>query len=503
MRILVWLSWWVDSAVAAHLLIQQWHEVIAWFMKNYADELNPNCHTREDRNMALKVAQKLWIRTFIIFDFREQYQSRIIDYITSWYAAWLTPNPDVLCNNLVKFDLFLEEALKLWCDGVAMGHYARICRRWEDVSEDIEDIWIKKQDIDNKTYKIIGICMDIHNSFWNTLTEKQYEKIVTDMLKEAWFKVSTQVSIDIIHNNKTYWKRYIDIVVDNQIILEFKVLHREYTLKWWMKQTRSYMELWNYASALLIDFWWERLRYHRLNNNTLLSKSHISCELSPISSASSFHLLKNKTNKDQSYFLSWLSQHQLAHAHFPLGELTKPEVRQIAHDIGLPNADRKDSQWLCFIGKVSIKEFLSDVLPKKEWNIVDISWNILWHHDGAHFVTIGQRTGLWLSWWPRYVVHKDTTSNTITVSKDEHTDLSRTSLTATNRHRTSWNAPTLPYACTAKIRYRQEDQACVIQETDDAWVYLVSFDTPQRAISPGQIIVIYQWDEVMGNAVIQ
>jgi len=377
-RVLLWLSWWVDSAVAGHLLIQQWYEVIAGFMKNYADEANVNCHTRQDRDMALKVAKHLWIKTFIIFDFREEYHQRIIQYIYDGYEKWLTPNPDVLCNSEVKFKLFLDHAKDLNCDYVATGHYVR--------TQDQED--------------------------------------------------------------------------------------KKLLLKW-------------------ID-----------------------------------------QNKDQSYFLSGLNQEQLASSLFPLGELTKDEVRDLAHEIKLPNADRKDSQGLCFIGKVPIKDFLSEALPKKSWNIVDTEGKILWEHEWAHFVTIGQRTGLGLWWGPWYVIAKDTDTNTITVSKDEQKDLMHSSLIASDIHRTSWEAPSFPFSCMAKIRYRQEDQPCTItlmnsqssrtpspsEAVGTRWMaeseivpwgrglgwgpLLVQFSTLQRAISPGQIVVFYEGETLIGSGVI-
>lgn len=112
--------------MAAAILLEQGHEVIAGFMKNYADESNPNCHTREDRDIAMKVAQHLGIKTFVIFDFRKEYEEHIIRYIYEGYQQGITPNPDVLCNTMVKFDLFLEAGLHLGCDAVATGHYARI-----------------------------------------------------------------------------------------------------------------------------------------------------------------------------------------------------------------------------------------------------------------------------------------------------------------------------------------------------------------------------------------
>ncbi len=233
-RVLVGMSGGVDSAVAAHLLLQQGYEVIAGFMKNYADEKNPDCHTKKDRNMAIKVSQHLGIDTFIIFDFRQQYHETIIQYIYDTYAAGQTPNPDILCNTEIKFKLFLEEAKKLGCDAVATGHYAHI--------------------------------------------------------------------------------------------------------------------------------------------------SH---------DTSGYHLHKGvDTNKDQSYFLSGLNQEQLAQSLFPLGTLTKPAVRDIATSIDLPNAQRKDSQGLCFIGKVSMKEFLAEALEKKEGDIIDATGKKLGTHDGVRFYTI-------------------------------------------------------------------------------------------------------------------
>ncbi len=352
MRILLGLSWWVDSAVAAYLLKQQWHEVIAWFMKNFANPENPHCHTREDRNMAIKVAHHLGIDTFIIFDFRKQYHDRIISYIYDGYKAWRTPNPDVLCNSLVKFDLFLEKWASLWCDAIATWHYARL----------IEEEWI-------------------------------------------------------------------------------------------------------------------------------------------------YHLLKwVDTNKDQSYFLSGLNQQQLSHSLFPLWGYTKDQIRKIATDIWLPNADRKDSQWLCFIGKVPIKEFLSEALPKKIGHIVDLDWKTLWEHDWAHFVTIGQRTGLWLSGWPWYVIDKNTETNTIVVSKDQQKDLYHRQCTASWWHR---SVPThtvdtfKEIQLMAKIRYRQEDQACTLRFDEERKLMHIHFDQAQRAISPGQIIVIYHADKLIWQGTIE
>ena len=124
-KILVWLSGGVDSAVAAYLLKEQWYEVVAGFMKNYVDEENPNCSTYKDASETIKVAKFLWIE-ILSFDLRQEYEDKIIKYIYDWYQKWITPNPDILCNTLIKFDVFLDKAIEAWFDWIATAHYARI-----------------------------------------------------------------------------------------------------------------------------------------------------------------------------------------------------------------------------------------------------------------------------------------------------------------------------------------------------------------------------------------
>lgn len=346
------MSGGVDSAVSAYLLMQQGYEVIAGFMKNYADESNPHCQTKIDRDMAIKVAQHLGITAFIIFDFRKQYHEKIVQYIYDGYKAGITPNPDILCNSEIKFKLFLEEWLKLGCDYIATGHYVR----------------------------------STHD-------------------------------------------------------------------------------------------------------------------------ADGYHLLKGvDSNKDQSYFLAGLTQDQLAHSLFPIGHLTKPEVRSIAEEIWLPNADRKDSQWLCFIGKVRIKDFLSQELPKQPGDIIDTNGKIVGQHEGVHFYTIGQREWIGIPGGgiPYYVIKKDLENNRLIVGTEEEADLFSSELTTLNRHRIG-KKYNLPLTAHAKIRYRQEDQAM----TMTAWTSWaessemhLTFDQPQRAISSGQTVAVYRGDELIGSGII-
>ncbi len=365
-KVLVGLSWWVDSAVSTYLLKEAGYDVSCGFMINYLDEEFPDsCPTREDLEEARKVAEFLNL-PFYTFDYREEYEKRIVEYIYREYNAGRTPNPDVFCNNLVKFDLFLEEALSLGFDAIATGHYARITSS------------------------------------------------PTLLLKEK------------------------GLGTDSSSLKERGLGGEVFLLKW-------------------ID-----------------------------------------PNKDQSYFLSRLSEFQLEKAIFPIWHLMKSEVREIARKIRLPNAERKDSQWLCFIGKVSMKEFLERRLPKKPGNILNIHGKIIGEHEWAFSYTIGQRKGIKVGGGPAlFVIAKDTSANTITVGNKDELSLYKNECILVE-----WSGKT-PEAWKkywAKIRYRQEDQK--VQLKTDSWQLIVSFEIPQRAITPGQICVIYNGDRVLGSGII-
>jgi GxxExxY protein len=510
MKILVWLSGGVDSAVAAYLLQQQWHEVVAGFMLNYMDESDPNCTTKADLESFHQVRQHLGISQYEIFDYRQEYEQLILNYIYEGYQQGITPNPDVYCNSLVKFDLFAKEAKQMGFDKIATGHYARVRR-----SEDDQKIrrWSEelKEEIDKKTYAIIGICIKIHNEFGNVLTEKQYENILKDSLIQQWFTLKQQVPIDIVFEGKKYGTRYIDLVIDGQIVLELKTLKSEYELKKWYKQTRSYLNLWKYSCGLLIDFGWEKLRYHRLNNPNLISSTSL------LSSESSFHLLRGVDYwKDQSYFLSQLTQEQLSFALFPLWAMTKEQVRALAHEIELPNASRPDSQGLCFVGKVRMADFLRDRLGSRPGNIILVDGTIVGQHDGAYQYTIGQRRNIKLP-FQAYVVGTDPIANTVIVAHAWEEDLLYSdSIEVRNWH---WISDLRPdgFACHCKIRYRQELQECTIwlkaEKAKDAenakkahsneTISHIDFAQPIKGVAPWQIVVCYDGDEVIGSGVIQ
>ena len=353
-KILVWLSGGVDSAVSAALLLQQGYEVVGGFMKNYVSETG-NCTTYKDAEEAIKVAKHLGIE-LLSFDLQQEYQEKIIDYIFEGYKKGITPNPDVLCNSLIKFDVFLQRAIESWFDKIATGHYASI------------------------------------------------------------------------GENKGNYQ----------------------LLRW---------------------------------------KDH---------------------NKDQSYFLAGLNQYQLSKSLFPLWGFTKPEVRELAKKFNLPNAERKDSQWLCFIGNVPIREFLLQRFEKKEGDIIYVdSFNHqtgkkVWTHQGAYFYTIGQKHGLGLN-FKAYVYRIDIEHNLLYVTDKDNEELSSIELIAKDWH---WIIPEykedyLWKKLNGKIRYRQNPPvSCRLEEMGDGKIRVI-FDEEQRAIAPGQVFVSYDGEICLGCGTIE
>lgn len=216
-------------------------------------------------------------------------------------------------------------------------------------------------------------------------------------------------------------------------------------------------------------------------------------------------LLKARDSaKDQSYFLHAIGQHELSKVLFPIGQLAKNEVRRIARAAGLPNHDRKDSTGICFIGERDFKEFLGRYLPAQAGEILALNGEFKGRHDGAMYFTIGQRHGLGIGGpgEPWYVVGKDLERNTLYVAQGaDHPALYSRGLTASKLH---WIAGVPPRnrRLSAKTRYRQSDQACLLVDLAglDA---RVEFDTPQRAVTPGQSVVFYDGEECLGGGVIE
>lgn len=389
-RVVVGLSGGVDSSVTAHLLIQQGYEVIGMFMRNWHDEsvtLSDECPWIDDSNDALLIAQQLNI-PFQVIDLSKEYKERIVDYMFSEYEAGRTPNPDVLCNREIKFDVFLKAAMELGADYVATGHYCR------------------------------------------------------------------------------------------------KIEHEDGT----------------------------------------------------------FGLLAGKDpNKDQSYFLCQLSQEQLSKALFPIGELLKSEVREIATEIGLITADKKDSQGLCFVGKISLPVFLQQQLVQKKGNIIEIPDTLpqfseyhsllkteenleqlvrsfVYHesdgikvheHIGAHYYTIGQRKGLHIGGRPNpsFVIGIDTTTNTVYTGQEEtHPGLNRIALLIENKDINYINEKyTLnsgdALECLVRIRYRQPLQNATLYKKESG-LYIL-FKDLQKGITPGQFAAFYLGEELIGSGVIK
>lgn len=403
-KVVIGMSGGVDSSVAAYVLKQQGYEVIALFMRNWHDTtgtLAGDCPWYDDQVFAELVAKRLDL-PFHYVDLSEQYRARVVDYMFSEYEKGRTPNPDVLCNREIKFDVFMKAAMDLGADYVATGHY---CRR-----EEIE--------IDGKTH---------------------------------------------------------------------------------------------YRLLAGVD-----------------------------------------GNKDQSYFLCQLSQDQLSKALFPIGDMLKPEVRRIATEQKLATAERKDSQGICFVGKVDLPVFLQQKLSKKEGDIIEIpiDWNgykgknaiceaekriangisevetndlpalaqpyiykrsdgvKVGRHGGAHFYTIGQRKGLNIGGKPEplFVIATDVDANIIYVGQGQnHEGLFRRGLFI--RHdEMHWVRPDLALAVggsqrfSIRIRYRQPLQGGTLHVTEEGG-YII-FDEPQRGVTAGQFAAWYDGDELIGSGVI-
>lgn len=353
-KVIVGMSGGVDSSVAAALLVRQGYEVVGAFMKNWSDTKDPvtgSCAWRGERHDAELVAAKLGI-PFVTFDFEKEYREAVVQYLFREYEAGRTPNPDVLCNKAVKFDLFLKRALAMGADLIATGHYARIRR-----------------------------------------------------------------------------------------------------------PARS-----GVALALLAGL---------------------------------------DRNKDQSYFLHQLTQDQLGRTLFPVGGLKKPAVRQLARRYGLPTAEKKDSQGICFIGKVDLKSFLARRIPRHPGPIVTVDGRVIGRHQGIAPFTIGQRHGLDIGGGqPYYVVEKDVRRNALIVAAGgDHPALYSKRLAAEAAHWIAGRPPKLPLKCRARIRYRQPLQDATVRPGARGRLE-VSFTKPQRAVTPGQFVVFYQGAVCLGGGVI-
>jgi len=212
-------------------------------------------------------------------------------------------------------------------------------------------------------------------------------------------------------------------------------------------------------------------------------------------------------NKDQTYFLCQLNQEQLEKVLFPLGNYTKPQIREIAEKYNLKTAKKKDSTGICFIGERNFNEFLSKYLPAKKGNIVDTEGMILGRHNGLMYYTIGQRKGIGIgntkegTGEPWFVVDKDLEKNELVVTQGDNSVLYSTGLIATDFNFINKDEITFPLNCTVKYRYRQDDSKAVINKLNEN-EYEVIFDKPQKAVTLGQIVVAYNGEKCLGGGVI-
>jgi len=354
-RVVVGMSGGVDSSVTALLLKRQGFDVIGMFMKNWDDtDENGVCTAERDAEDVRRVCDQIGIPYYVV-NFEQEYYDKVFEYFLEEYRRGRTPNPDVMCNREIKFGEFLQKALTLGADYVAMGHYARV----EETGG------------------------------------------------------------------------------------EFRLLRG-------------------------VD-----------------------------------------RNKAQSYFLHQLNQEQLSRAMFPIGHLTKPEVRRIAEEAGLHTARKKDSTGICFIGERNFKEFLQQYLPAQPGDMVDIvTGQIKGRHDGLMYYTLGQRQGLGIggsgTGEPWFVADKDLERNILyVVQGDKHPSLYSVGLQATD---VNWITPSLvkegvTFRCTAKFRYRQPDQGVTVTPLPGGEVR-VEFDEPQRAVTPGQSVVFYDGEVCLGGGII-
>jgi len=492
-KILVWLSGWVDSAVAAYLLKEQWYEVVAGFMKNYIDEENPNCSTYQDAKEAIKVADFLWIE-IISFDLRQEYEDKIIKYIYDGYQKWITPNPDVLCNSLIKFDVFLEKALELWFDWIAMWHYARIMNSWNSIPLIKGDLGGSKYIKYNPTLK--EKARELRNNATNAEKKLRYNFLSTCEYKFLRQKPIDEYIVDFFCNK-------LNLIIE----IDWDTHRSNKEITYDKKRTKKLESLWlkviRFTNTEVYENFEEIIK--------IIEKYQPPLSPSQSGTETKYKLLRwVDYNKDQSYFLSGLNQYQLSKALFPIGEMTKEKVRELAKKIWLPNADRKDSQWLCFIGKVPMKDFLKKRLPIKKWDIVLLDGTKVWEHEWAYFFTIWQSRGLDIN-KKAYVVRIDVKKNLIFVSYEKfEPELVSKEIKVSNWH---WidKEYNLPLECSTKIRYRQEPQEATLLESKvkslpagrQGWKLKVIYEEKQWGIAPGQTLTAYIGDECIGSGIIE
>jgi tRNA-specific 2-thiouridylase len=391
LKVYVGMSGGVDSSLSAALLVEQGYDVTGVYMKNWTQDLpGMKCPWADDLADAKRVAVRLGI-DFKVFDFENEYKDKVVEYMIDEYRHGRTPNPDIMCNQEVKFKLFLDAAIADGADMIATGHYARVERR--------------------------------------------------SVLPSA---------------------------------------------------TSS-----------------ERLRSGTDKGPGALSASGCRCSdnaaaETPDAPSLCCGLLKMAVdeNKDQTYFLYRVTGEALGRTLFPVGGFTKPEVRKMAEERGLSTAAKKDSQGICFVGRIGIREFLSVYVEQKPGDIVDDKTRkVLGRHDGAIYYTFGQRHGLNLGGGlPYYVVGKDMDKNEVYVTTDLNDgNLWKTDINLTNVHWINQTPSEGTYSVRARHRAKLITANLSFSDNDIVNLYL---ESPERAIAPGQSVVIYDNDICLGGGII-
>lgn len=384
-KVYVGMSGGVDSSLTAALLVEQGYDVTGVYMKNWTQDLpGMRCPWADDLADAKRVAVQLGI-DFKVFDFETEYKHKVVDYMIDEYKAGRTPNPDIMCNQEVKFKLFLETALEDGADMIATGHYARVIHTGTDTS----------------TTSLPGA----------TLREAKPARGVRLAL------TGTSPANKVVESSAGELVQAVD------------------------------------------------------------------------------------TNKDQTYFLYRVTGEALSKTLFPLGEFTKPQVREMAKERGLYTAGKKDSQGICFVGKVGIRDFLSQYVQQTPGKVVDKqSGKVLGRHDGAIFYTLGQRHGLDLGGGlPYYVVGKDMNKNEVYIT----TDLNDSSLWKDLVQLSSvhWiNQTPAEGEHEIRVRHRAPLVKAQLRYQDDR--VLLDLDNAERAVAPGQSVVIYLGDICLGGGIV-
>src|SRR6266496_1904534 len=451
-KVYVGMSGGVDSSVTAALLKEQGYRVTGVYMKNWTQDL-PGfvCPWADDLADAKRVAVQLDI-PFKVFDFQKEYKQQVVDYMIAEYRAGRTPNPDVMCNQQIKFDVFLRAALAEGADLIATGHYARV--GGADISPAVEPARVSVPGGVQKECSLTrSFSEHVGGGFWTAGpgAAGEHERAVTGPAGRSAPSSSSQSTAAGEAGAAP------PTVTRHQDMSQF---HRE--------------------GAAITQVEATPPRRERRALFTGLDK-----------------------NKDQSYFLYRITAEALSRTLLPIGELTKPEVREHARRLGLVTAEKKDSQGICFVGKIGIKEFLQNYIQAEPGDIVDQrTGNAIGQHDGAVFYTIGQRHGLHMGGGlPFYVVGKDMAKNIVYVTTDlNDQNLWRRDLHLTQLH---WitEAPELSRTYQVRTRYRAALVDCRIEHLKGDEVEL-RLDEPERALAPGQSAVLYDGDRVVGGGTV-